>query len=509
MNHLRVYQEQPLEPRPPDTDSADLAALRRIFEAATGWSLNLSPSKKPIHASEPASSAPVNPGVGTPPRHASLAPARSASATGPGDPAPVAELAEAIVRLIDNLSETRTALREREADLAAAVPVVVRKDDNRKLGSHLESLLKGLARAIACDSAGLYLLDEATTTLKLRAGFGLSPSKLLEPPRPLEGALADLEAMLGHAVVLDDPTLMKHWRPPETCGAACCVPVASSSTVLGTLWAFSAAPRSFSEQQTEMLEIVAGRIAAELERQVLARDAAEVADFRRQWTAAEELQRALAPQVRPMIPGWDIAHATVPRDALVGCFFDWTANAAGQIVLTLGDGGERGLRGALSATLLRTALRCHARTARGPARILRETNATLWTASAGDNTAAAFCGLLDSDAPLRLSTAGPLACWFFGRESVRPIAATAASPLGHSPDSSYRQASLPFGVGDVLLVSSPLPRLEQAVREKAIGRPSLNASATDWVQYFRSLIEARKGEAEQPFTLLALKRTSP
>ena len=58
-------------------------------------------------------------------------------------------------------------------------------------------------------------------------------------------------------------------------GAAVCVPVSTSTTILGTLWIFSTAKRDFTPQQTNIIEMVAGRVASDLERAMLVRQGVE------------------------------------------------------------------------------------------------------------------------------------------------------------------------------------------------------------------------------------------
>ena len=112
-------------------------------------------------------------------------------------------LAGSIAELLSELLDTRRVLWQREAELAAGVPGSAprgRKAPGRPFGSRIA----GGAEAVGGDAIALYLLDEATTELKLRCSWGLPFDRLAAPARPLQGAVADLEALLGHAVVLDD-----------------------------------------------------------------------------------------------------------------------------------------------------------------------------------------------------------------------------------------------------------------------------------------------------------------
>lgn len=234
-------------------------------------------------------SAPVNPGEGAAPGQLRMdlrAPANADAAsgvagTGVAPPArrssgehraPVAaaqQLATLVAQLVSEQSLLRRALAEREAELATGVPIVVQPRPTAHLATRLEAVLRGGAESLDCHAAAMYLLDDATTELKLRAQWGLGAQRLTEAGRPLVGALGDLEALSGHAVVLEDDVLMDLWRVPEPAGAAVCVPISGPSSVLGTLWLFCTAPRKFSATQTNLAEIIAGRLAVELDREAL------------------------------------------------------------------------------------------------------------------------------------------------------------------------------------------------------------------------------------------------
>ena len=281
-NYLRLVTDTSLQPR--GAENEDLAALQRLchaFAGATGWQLEYADGSAPKGLSNLMWSAPVNPGVGTSPGHIRLLNLEEQGSRGERiEPLLALELAaplaEAIGQMWGEVLSTRHALWQREAELAVGVPLVVRDDDTRAptLGQRLEAVLKGGAEAIGCQAAALYLLDPATTELKLRSSWGLPRKRLLEPARPLRPALADLEALLGHAVVMNDPTLFDYWKVPEQGYRSCvCVPISSPSMPLGTLWIFCDRVRDFNDAETNIAEVVAGRLAADLERETLVDEA--------------------------------------------------------------------------------------------------------------------------------------------------------------------------------------------------------------------------------------------
>ena len=396
---LRLYREQCPEASRPDIHPiASLPPLLAAFRELTGWSLQCRRGPKPIHPTESAWSAPVDPGVGDPPGHVMLDPVRSASAASQSRSAPkaVRRLASALSGLVNELQETRHALWLCEAELATGVPVVARPEERRHLAARLQAVLRGGAEAVGCHAAALYLLDEATTLLRLRSSWGLPPQRLADPPRPLPTALADLEAMLGHVVVLEDSGLFQQWNPPEDFPAAACVPVASPTTILGTLWVFCNSRRDFNDRETNVLEMVAGRLAADLEREMLLREGVNAAQVKRELAAAERVHLGQIPSVPPLLEGWEVAGGTGPDSSLAGSLFDWFSLPDGRLAIALTVASGTGIEAALSATIVRTALRSHAPYHPRPDRLLHHVNATLWQGSVGDQSAAVACGFLEA-----------------------------------------------------------------------------------------------------------------
>ena len=450
-NRLKLYDQRYFEPPRPDIENvASLPSLKQAFEEVTGWSLKYCRGSKPIHPTEYAWSAPANPGVGATLGHVQLSPVRSASAASDPPPGPVCRLVAAIDGLVTELLTTQQALIEREAELAAAIPVVIRSDERNHLARRLRAVLRGGAEAVGCHAAALYLLDEATTTLKLRCSWGLPRDRLARPPRPLRGALADLEAMLGHAVVLEDVALFQQWNPPEIFASAACVPVATPTNILGTLWVFCNARRDFNDRETNMLEMVAGRLASDLEREILVQEGAEAAQIKRQLDAAERIQRHQLPSVPPMIRGWDFAGWALQSSGVGGCFFDWFSLPRSSVAFALGEASGTPLEAAMIASSLRALLRSHGQYHRNADRLLTQVNLTQWTSSAGDQAAAVSCGFVDATSDrIRLASTGNAGAILVRSDSWQSLASD-APVLGQSPESVYRQTQLRLRPGDTL-----------------------------------------------------------
>ena len=178
-------------------------------------------------------------------------------------------LATLVAGLLAANCRWRDALASREGELAAlATDVPNKKRSRAQISSRLRDVLRSGARALGdFSAAALYLLDDATTTLKTRAVWGLPDDRYLDPPRPLRGARAEVEALLGSAVTLNDDYLAEEWKAPESFPCSVCVPVASDTTTLGVAWFFSERRRELGTRELETLDLIVCRLVDELEKE--------------------------------------------------------------------------------------------------------------------------------------------------------------------------------------------------------------------------------------------------
>ncbi len=455
-SYLKLVSETATETAPElPEDELALAGLRQAFEQATGWRLEFDTNRTQHAQANLMWSAPVNPGVGASPGHIrlfSLAAQNLASACVPLDAA--SALAGSIGQIWGELVGARRAVRAREAELASGGPLALRRDDQGLATSQrLEGVLRAGAEAIGCQAAGLYLLDSATTELKLCASWGLPERRLIDSARPLRGALADLEALLGHAVVLNDATLHAHWKVPESGFGSCvCVPVSSPSMPLGTLWVYCRDSRDFSPSETNILEVVAGRLAGDLERGVLVDEALSAREVSRQLNAAERQQQEQLPVVAPQVEGWDIAARAYQAGALGGAFYDWFALGGGRLAVLAGNSLQRGVAGALCAASLRAAARSFSAVPTACHPLLENANSVLWTGSAGSAGAGLFQAIVEPKAAsLMLAASGPLLVRSITRGKSMRIE-TSSLALGQQERIELSDVRTKLAAGELLLV---------------------------------------------------------
>lgn len=381
--YLRLHMEEPAESKTACAPASEFTDLCAAFQDATGWALQL---EFPSHEAEEPATEP-----------AGMCSFRLSSEKQAEDklPRPKAQrLAAALAQVLGELDLTRDAVWRREADLAAGVPVTSQNSEEAHLAKRLECVLKGGAQAVGCQAAGIYLLDDATTELKLRATWGLPRHRLLAPARPLRGAVADLEALVGHAVVLEDASLLPAWKVPEGYASAVCVPISSPSEPLGTLWMYCTRARNFTAEQTNLIEIIAGRVASELQREMLLRECTQTKQSDRQLSQAVRWQNDRLPSVTPLLDDWDVAGWVGETESLRGGFYDWFVPPGGELSVALARAQGTEFESALTAAALHGALRCQSERSHTASELGATLNDAMWNSSAGGQTASFFYAMI-------------------------------------------------------------------------------------------------------------------
>jgi serine phosphatase RsbU (regulator of sigma subunit) len=507
--HLEERADEPSSPL-----AVQIAPLLTAFERATGWELRY--EQTPAGIGEVWST--IIDGGDQPDGRlvlASPSPEVGERATTKAtiDLPQARPLALALGGLVGEINRLRNALRHREAELAAGVPIAARPNEEPHLAERLEAVLKGGAEAVGCVAAGLYLLDETTTELKLRAGFGLPQERLLAPARPLRGAVADLEALVGHAVVLEDTSLLPHWRPPENFPAAVCVPVSSPSIPLGTLWVFADQERDFTPEETNLLEIVAGRLAADLEREMLLAAGTQAKQRDKQFDAAARWLSDRLPSVTPLLDDYDLAGWTRQGYEIGGDFHDWSVLPDGRLSLAVGDAEGVLLEAALGAASLHSAIKAHAGHPHTVGELMTRVNESLVAASAGDQRASLAYALIEPESgTVELALAGTSIAIVVGPDN-RMITTTDAPRLGELAEATFDVDRLALRPGEVLVlvsggVGSAADEAGQRIGEAAVAglvAGYLRDSAKGLATRLRRLLDCGQ-QIEHDMTVLVLKR---
>ena len=366
------------------------------------------------------------------------------------------QAASAIADMLGESLSTRYQLWRRESELASrsALSASLQKSEDRQLAFVLQDILHSACDTLGCVAASMNLLDEKTSVLKMRSCWGLPTERLLDPARSLKKSAADLEAMLKRTVVMENESEMRQWNSPEDFSAALCVPIISQSNILGTVWFYSQNARRFSNRQIRLAELVAGRLAAELERDALMGAYIDQESFRKEIETASLIQKNQLPISAPWIEKWDMAGKVRQKRDFGGNFYDWFTLPDGEIVCALADCQDQGTTAALTAAMVKSSLRSHAQYQNNVNDLMAQVDRTIWASSAADQYVNLFCAILDSKSDrVHISTSGNIKVYRVSASGVQQISQPTPA-LGQAPETEFAAYSVELKNDEVLAVLS-------------------------------------------------------
>jgi hypothetical protein len=161
--------------------------------------------------------------------------------------------------------------------------------------------------------------------------------------------------------------------------------------------------------------------------------------------SAREVQQILVPEETPAIPGLSIASIYRPAEEVGGDFFQVIALDGGGALIALGDVSGKGLKAAMTVSLIVGSLRTLADFTQNPAGILQGLNRRLMGRTDG-GFVTCLIALIEANGATTMANAGHLAP-FRDKEEL-PI--NGSLPLGLAPDAAYDELVFVLHEGETL-----------------------------------------------------------
>jgi sigma-B regulation protein RsbU (phosphoserine phosphatase) len=167
---------------------------------------------------------------------------------------------------------------------------------------------------------------------------------------------------------------------------------------------------------------------------------------------AREIQESLLPKVIPQLPGFEVASAWQPAQAVGGDYFDALKFGENRLAICIADVSGKGVPAALLMANVQASLRASVRHLDSPARVCSIINGMLCESIAPGKFVTFFCGVLDAGArTFHYCNAGHPYPILISSGAVRTLDQGGAV-LGVFPAWTYQDSSVDLRSGDRLLL---------------------------------------------------------
>lgn len=360
------------------------------------------------------------------------------------------------------------------------------------LSDKVANLLRFAKDELNAIGAAVYLLDEATTHLRLRsmiAPMAFAPE--VEAVRTLENSLADLESLIGNKINIQSPEMGETWKIPKPFQYGWCVVLGTVNLPLGTIWLFFSQARMPSVKELGFIDSLNNQLYSEINsREKPQSDDTESALLQQELLMAARSNDARLPSFSPEVDGWKVVGWTYRQGYLASTFHDWAITPAGNLSVALGQVGGPMLTAAMTLNNMRSLVSAHRDYRHTSSSMAAKLNEQIWCQSPGDEMASLIYALIDPETHrVDLVNAGDGGVVFAGPRGVHSIDQF-QSPLGIDLETSYSPWEHLFQESETIVLFS------QGLRH-ALGESSRSANDADLV---RAIMLTHPG---QPHSILA------
>ncbi len=267
-------------------------------------------------------------------------------------------------------------------------------------------------------------------------------------------------------------------------------PIISNDEVLGVFDLESDELNAYSDDDLEILMMLASQVAIIIEKVMLHEQLIEKKRLEGQLEVARQVQLELLPANDPKLPGFDISAYNFPTEEVSGDYYDWVSIYEDQIALVIADVSGKGVPAALLMAFLRASLRAASHVGYAPQISMAKVNYLLWESIERNQFVTAFYGILDTgNRTLWYANAGHNPPLLLNAKGEAKFIERGGLPLGMFRDTRYHQYYLSFAPGDLLVLytdgvtEATNPQGEEFGRERLVHavRAAAGGSARDLI----------------------------
>lgn len=328
----------------------------------------------------------------------------------------------------------------------------------------LNQVMDTLDSLIPYDAAGIFVLqcvdkellaeDAEPCTFKAEAVRGYDIDELSELHLKLGEGFIGSVAVSGEPVISDDVrnnSIYVNARAKTL--SEMVAPIISNDEVIGVFDLESDELNAYSEDDLQVLMMLASQVAIIIEKVMLHEQLIEKKRLEGQLEVARQVQLELLPPGDPELTGFDISAYNYPTEEMSGDYYDWVRIYDDQIGLVIADVSGKGVPAALLMAFLRASLRAATYVGYATHITMSKVNYLLWESIERNQFVTAFYGILDaSTRTLSYSNAGHNPPLLIDAQGELRFIERGEQPLGMFSDTRYHDHYLTLQPGDVLLL---------------------------------------------------------
>src|SRR4051794_39275806 len=251
-------------------------------------------------------------------------------------------------------------------------------------------------------------------------------------------------------------------------------PIISNDEVIGVFDLESDQFNAYSEDDLDVLMMLASQVAIIIEKVMLHEQLIEKKRLEGQLEVARQVQLELLPARDPRLPGYDISAYNFPTEEVSGDYYDWVRLHNDQIGVVVADVAGKGVPAALLMAFLRASLRLATHIGYSPQTSMAKVNFLLWESIERNQFVTAFYGILDAtNSTLAYANAGHNPPLLLSADGTSCFLSHGAVPLGMFSDTRYHEYYLTMAPGDQLILYTDGVTEATNPREEEFGRERL------------------------------------
>lgn len=348
----------------------------------------------------------------------------------------------------------------------------------------LHLVMDTLDSLIPYDAAGIFLLEcvdkdsapaDEPCTFKAEAVRGYDVEELYDLHLKLgEGFLGSV-ALSGAPIisndVRNDPVYV---NARDRTRSEMVAPIISNDEVIGCFDLESDQLNAYSNDDLEVLMLLASQVAIIIEKVMLHEQLIEKKRLQGQLEVARQVQLELLPPGDPALPGYDVSAYNFPTEEVSGDYYDWVRIYDDQIGIVIADVAGKGVPAAILMAFLRASLRAASHIGYATHISMAKVNYLLWESIERNQFVTGIYGILDaSNRTLSYSNAGHNPPLLIKAGGETRFVEHGEQPLGMFRETRYHEYHLMLEPGDVLVLYTDGATEAQSPTGEEFGRERL------------------------------------